>query len=449
MMNTPVYDFIKEYAEKNTVRLHVPGHKGKAGEFCEAFDITEIDGADVLYHETGILAESQKNASAIFGTAKTVYSTEGSSLCIRAMLTLIKMLAVKNGRKPVIAAGRNAHKVFMIASALLDIEVQWIFPENKNSVISADISTGYLESFLDKKSELPTAVYITSPDYLGNLSDIKGLAEVCHKRGVFLAVDNAHGAYLNFLHKNRHPIFLGADICCDSAHKTLPVLTGGAYLHISETAPSEFRENAENAMSIFASTSPSYLILASLDKVNEYLEYGFVQGLSALIERLDTLKKNLISRGYSLIGNEPLKITVATKCYGYKGFELAEILRNNGIECEFYDPDYTVMMFTVNNSEDEISQVEKVLLSLEKKEEISCIFPKNPILSRKLSIKEALFSPSEEIKTEDAVGRILASPSVTCPPAVPIAISGEELNEEAVKCFSYYGIEKINVIKEV
>ena len=93
MMNTPVYDFIKEYAEKNTVRLHVPGHKGKAGEFCEAFDITEIDGADVLYHETGILAESQKNASAIFGTAKTVYSTEGSSLCIRAMLTLIKMLA--------------------------------------------------------------------------------------------------------------------------------------------------------------------------------------------------------------------------------------------------------------------------------------------------------------------------------------------------------------------
>ncbi len=448
-MNTPVYNFIKEYSESNTVRLHVPGHKGKEGELCESFDITEIEGADVLYHETGILCESQKNAASLFGTAKTLYSTEGSSLCIRAMLTLIKMQAIKIGRKPLIAAGRNAHKVFMTASAVLDIDVQWISPRNNSNVVSAEISPAYLEKFLDNQNELPIAVYVTSPDYLGNIADIKALAEVCHKKGVLLAVDNAHGSYLNFLPENTHPIFLGADICCDSAHKTLPVLTGGAYLHISHSSPAEFRENAEKAMSLFASTSPSYLIMASLDKVNAYLENKFSVDLQKLIERLDSLKNILISAGFTLIGNEPLKITFAAKTYGYKGTELAEILRNNGIECEFADPDYTVLMITANNSDEEISKLERVLLSLEKKEPISCIPPEIPSLLRKVSVKEALFYPSEEVKTEMAVGRVLASPSVSCPPAVPIAISGEELNEEAVECFSYYGTEMINVLIEV
>lgn len=448
-MNTPVYDFIKEYSEKNTVRLHVPGHKGKTGELCEAFDITEIEGADVLYHATGILGESQRNASSLFGTAKTVYSAEGSSLCIRGILALIKMLAVKNGRRPVIVAGRNAHKVFMTASAVLDIDVCWISPESSSSVVSAEISASCLENFLEGLEELPVAVYITSPDYLGNTADIKGISEVCHKRGVLLAVDNAHGAYLNFLTENRHPIFLGADICCDSAHKTLPVLTGGAYLHISKNAPADFAENAEKAMSLFASTSPSYLILASLDKVNSYLENGFSEKISALTKRLDMLKKKLISNGFSLLGNEPLKITVEAKAYGYMGHELSDILRNNGIECEFSDPDYVVLMFTPKNTEEEISLFEGVLLSVEKKTEITCSAPVIPALSRKMSIKEALFYPCEDVKTENAKRRILASPTVTCPPAVPIAISGEELNEEALRCFSYYGIEKINVIKEV
>lgn len=447
MMKTPVYSFIKDYSEKNGTRLHVPGHKGKNTGFCEAADITEIEGADVLYHETGILMESQKNAAMVFGTAKSLYSTEGSSLCIRAMLALIKMLAVKNGTKTVIAAGRNAHKVFMTTAALLDIDIRWIFPENKKNVVSADISPEYLEEFLDSQDVLPSAVYVTSPDYLGNTVDINSIAEICHTRGVLLAVDNAHGAYLKFLSECRHPVYLGADICCDSAHKTLPVLTGGAYLHISQKAPDAFKENAERAMSLFASTSPSYLILSSLDKANEFLSGSFAQRLEALADRLDNMKNKLLSAGFELTGDEPLKISVCPKSYGYLGDELADILRNNGIECEFSDPDYIVMMFTVNNSENEISDVENILLSLKKKAELNCTPPQIPVLKTELCMKDALFLPSETIKTEDAVGRILASPSVTCPPAVPIAISGELLNEEAVKSFLYYGIKQINVVK--
>ena len=102
-------------------------------------------------------------------------------------------------------------------------------------------------------------MYVTSPDYLGGMQDVAALAEVCHRYGTLLAVDNAHGAYLRFLRPSRHPLDLGADLCCDSAHKTLSVLTGGAYLHIARTAPTSLAENAKEALALFGSTSPSYL----------------------------------------------------------------------------------------------------------------------------------------------------------------------------------------------
>lgn len=445
-MDTPVFDFVKKYNDSETVRLHVPGHKGRDEALMSYFDITEINGADVLYHETGILGESQKAASVVFGTKKTLYSTEGSSLCIRAMLALVKMFALKNGKKAVIAAGRNAHKVFMTAAALLDIEIEWIYPENRNCLVSADISPAYLDSFLEKCEDMPTAVYITSPDYLGNISDIGGLSEVCKKKGVLLLCDNAHGAYLRFLEKDRHPISLGAHMCCDSAHKTLPVLTGGAYLHISENAPEELCENAKKAMSLFASTSPSYLTLVSLDRFNGECAQKYKKEVADIANRLADLKSTLSCAGYICIGSEPLKLTLATKKYGYRSDVIAEFLRNNGFECEFSDPDYIVMMFTPEITEIEINKLETLLLSVERKESMECAVPTVAPLEKALSVKEALFMPSEDISVSDAVGRILAAPSVSCPPAVPVAICGEVLNEEAISCFMYYGIEKINVV---
>ncbi len=442
-MKTPICDFVKEYAESGKMRLHMPGHKGKNFIGAEKYDITEISGADVLYHSDGIIKQSEMNASELFDTAKTVYSAEGSSLAIRAMLYLARLC----GKKSLIAAGRNAHKVFMTACALLDIEIAWIFPENRENIISCEISPEYLDDFLCGMAEKPSAVYITSPDYLGNIADIKGISVVCKKHGVLLMVDNAHGAYLNFLPENMHPIALGADVCCDSAHKTLPVLTGGAYLHISKNAPKEIYDNAENAMTLFASTSPSYLVLQSLDAANDYLDNGYRESLAEYIKYVDSLKEKLSVAGYELIGTEPMKLTLSPKLYGYTGYELSEILSSNGIECEFSDPDFTVMMFTPENGKGAVDEVRNVLLSIEKKAKITDGAPEMTIPEKVISPRKALLCESEELDIHKCLGRITASTAVTCPPAIPVVVCGEIIDEAAIRLFEYYGVSKIRVVK--
>ena len=281
-MRTPVCDFIRDYIQRNVTRLHMPGHKGLGAPG----DITEVAGADVLYHAQGILRESQENAAALFGTAKTLYSTEGSSLSIRAIVYLLRMYT---GRCPVIAAGRNAHKTFVTAAALLQADVRWLWSAQSTDLLSCTITPGQLDAFLQENTV--DAVYITSPDYLGNVADVSTLAQVCHKHNTLLLVDNAHGAYLRFLQPSRHPIDLGADICCDSAHKTLPVLTGGGYLHIAKEG--FFAQQAEKAMSMFASTSPSYLILESLDACNRYLAEAYAGKLQEFIPLVDALRARL------------------------------------------------------------------------------------------------------------------------------------------------------------
>ena len=254
-MKAPICEFVKKYADSNSTRLHMPGHKGASFLGLENFDITEVEGADALYHARGIINESEENAASIFGSKKTFYSTEGSSHIIRAMMYLAK--SYKNERDGYVLATRNAHQSFISASVLLDFDIKWI-PPRKNGYLSGKASGSEVENALSCVDKLPFAVYITSPDYLGNISDIRSISEACKKYDIPLIVDNAHGAYLKFLQESAHPIDLGATICADSAHKTLPVLTGGAYMHISNNAPKHFYENAKNALALFGSSSPSY-----------------------------------------------------------------------------------------------------------------------------------------------------------------------------------------------
>ena len=442
-MKTPIADFLAQYADSNYIRLHMPGHKGR-GEL-ERTDITEVFGADSLFDADGIIGESERCASDIFD-AHSFYSTEGSSLSIRAMLHLACLHARENGKSPLVLTGRNAHKSFISAAALIGFSVEWLYSKDE-SYLSCHITPSELDEKIASMEQKPTAVYITSPDYLGNVSDIRGISDVCKKHGALLLVDNAHGAYLRFLTPSRHPIDLGADMCADSAHKTLHALTGAGYLHISKNAPKMLCENAKSAMSLFASTSPSYLILSSLDKLNALLDSDYRENLSTKVCKINDLKQNLQDIGYSVLDTEPLKITIFAKSYGYTGAELSELLYRENIVPEFADSDFLVLMPSSDTDDSELDALLSVMSAIPKKEPLCSASPSLTEPVSALSPRDAVFSPCEEIEVDRALGRILAAVTVSCPPAVPILVSGEVVSEEAIEAFKYYGIKKIKVIK--
>ena len=433
-MDTPICDFTARYAQSGTLRLHMPGHKGTGPLGIESLDITEIQGADSLYEASGIIAKSEANASKLFG-CPTFYSTEGASHCIRAMLYLCLLQAKKEGRRPLIAAGRNAHKVLLSAAALLDLDINWMYTD-QGSYLSCPITATQLDRALSEMHKKPVAVYVTSPDYLGNMLDIAPLAEVAHRHGCLLAVDCAHGAYLKFLPESRHPMDLGADLCCSSAHKTLPVLTGGAYLHCSPALCG----NAKNALALFGSTSPSYLILQSLDAANRLLAEDFPAELARTVQSVAELKAHL--SGYCFLGDEPTKLTIQTGSYGYTGTDFAELLRRSGIECEFADPDHVVLMCGPST---DFTRLRAVLSAIPQKPVLSGQAPHFYLPQKVLSIREATLCPNELLPLSQCEGRVLASATVGCPPAVPIAVCGEELDSHIIELFRYYGITQCRV----
>lgn len=445
-MNTPLADFLNAYRDGSALRLHMPGHKGRGGENT-ACDITEISGADSLYEASGILLESERNASEIFG-CHTFFSTEGSSLALRAMLYLACIYATERGERPLIWAARNCHRSFLSAAALLDFDLDWLMPEKTPSYLSCPLSAEEVDARLANAARRPTAVFLTSPDYLGGMQDIRGIAAACHKWGVLLLVDNAHGAYLRFLSPSLHPCDLGADACCDSAHKTLPVLTGGAYLQISKTAPAVFTERAKSALVLFGSTSPSYLILKSLDLVNKTLAEGYPARQAAFLSRLASLKATLARAGYAFYGEEPMKLMVRANAYGYTGKELAALLEERGVMPEFSDPDYLVLMPSPSLTEDDLARLEKTLLAIPKKKKM---LAEPPVLAelpkRAMTPREALFAPSETLPTDACLGRVFASAALGCPPAVPLTVAGEVISENTLEAFAYYGIRECRVVK--
>ena len=442
-MDTPIFDFVQNYIKSNTARLHMPGHKGVSFLGCEAFDITEIKGADELYAPDGIIKKSEENATKLFNTSKTIYSAGGSSQSINAMLYLAYLKADKTNR-PFVLAGRNAHKSFIYALAKLDADVEWIYPPSTDSICSCVVTAKQIEEKLSNFENKPFAVYITSPDYLGGICDIEDISKVCKNYNIPLLVDNAHGSYLKFCECDMHPISLGADMCCDSAHKTLPVLTGGGYLHIASDDRYSFSQNAVNAMAIFGSTSPSYLILQSLDLCNKYIDEKIRDEIKICTTKCDEIKKTMQNKGIPNLADEPLKITADFRGFD---FDFKSYFREYGVEFEYADDDFVVFMLSPQNSDKDFDILKKAFETLEIKKSThaeNVVFEK---AERVLSIRQAVFSEGEEIDVENSLGRICASPTVSCPPAIPIAVSGEKITQNHIELFRKNNIDKINVIK--
>lgn len=440
-MKTPIVDFVKSYNKSGFSRFHMPGHKGKKILGCEKLDITEILGADVLSCASGIINQSEQNATALFDTQGTFYSTEGATLAIKAMLNL----AFKFGQGKTIVATRNCHTAFINACALLDLNVKWIYPETSEHFCCCSITEQKLVDTIKQAKEKPFAVYVTSPDYAGNICDIKTLAKVCKNEHIPLLVDNAHGAYTAFIEPTLHPIKLGATMCVDSAHKTLPVLTGGAYLHIAK-GEEKYCSLAKQSLAVFASTSPSYLTLQSLDYANLYL-YKHTDKYNKLIDKINCLKLELISYGYPILSGEPLKIVINAINIGYSGETIATMLRKFKIEPEMADSQIVVLMLSPFNTDKDLKRLKKALLSIEIKAPLlantTAIAPSN----KAMSIRQALFSKSENIEVDCAEGRVASSTYICCPPGISAIVPGEEITKQTIQLLKEMKTEKINVVK--
>ena len=201
-------------------------------------------------------------------------------------------------------------------------------------------------------------------------------------------------------------------------------------------------------MALFASTSPSWLILQSLDACNARLDADYPARIRETAAALDQVKRQLLKQGWELTGDEPLKLTLCPKSRGYTGTALAEILREKDIICEFSDPDYLVLMMTPENTKEELESLLDLLADLPEHAPIETRAPVTGQRVRVLRPHEVLFRPFGRIPAEESLERILASPGVSCPPAVPIVLCGERIDEKALVLFRYYGIEFCDVVKE-
>ncbi|MCQ2490909.1 MAG: aminotransferase class V-fold PLP-dependent enzyme [Ruminococcus sp.] len=440
-MDTPIYDFLKYYADSGTVRCHMPGHKGREffpDDIAPSLDITEIFGADSLFEADGIIRQSERGMSELYGTADTFYSAGGSTLCIQAMLAAMK----QEGRT--VVAVRNVHRSFLNSAALLGLDVKWVMPDYTDGILSGTICLDDIEHELAKT---PSAcVYLTSPDYTGRMADIRAIAEVCHRYGAPLLADNAHGAHLRFMPEDCHPITLGADMCCDSAHKMLPALTGAAMLH---TSSEKYAEVLRQCMSLFASTSPSYLILASLDLCRRYISEQIRIDTELNITEINKLR-HTFADSIAFADGDPFHITLKAAESGLNGNELAGLLRKGGVECEYADSGLVVLLMSPMSTVGDYVRLTAALdsaLSAAGRCEPHSDGLVLPLPVRAMSIRDAVLAPSEEIPVSEAEGRICAAVKVPCPPAVPIAASGETISRECIDIFRRYGIDTVNVVR--
>lgn len=406
MSGAPLYDLLAQL--KPGLRFHTPGHKGYLGgifkEIANA-DVTELPVTDNLYCPQSVILQAEKSASSYFGSYITVFSAGGATLCIQTALSFFK------GEKVIFE--RNSHVSVFNAAALLGIKPEFIY--NRMSVIPLPVTSEQVKDSLEKNPDAE-AVFITSPNYYGLCADLSEIKKICEKYSVRLVIDNSHGTHLYEIDRISSPQ-RNSDICIDSAHKTLPVLTGGAFLHINFVTDLNF---VKNSMSVFGSTSPSFPVLASLDYAREWLAHGGGESIRRTGESVSDLKRCI---PFEIVESEPLRITVIDANAG----KLAERMLENGIIYEMATPVSVVLLFSPFNTDFDFKTVKKFFMNIDIKPKRPDSVFSFPETKRKVAYLDALFSDYEIVDSEQAVGRIAARNVLPYPPGVPVLLAGEEI----------------------
>ncbi|MFH0702027.1 MAG: aminotransferase class I/II-fold pyridoxal phosphate-dependent enzyme [bacterium] len=452
-------DILKKFSENKPVLFTTPGHlqgykilpeiEDLLGKKVFKADFSEIIGLDNLQNPAGVLLKSQIRASEIYGSKYSYYLVNGSSSGILALM----LSTVKPGEKVLIA--RNIHKSVVNALILSGAEPVWINPEwHSEWNIPIQLDFIKIKKALENNPDIKS-VWLTNPTYEGVITDIASIAELCRKKEILFIVDEAHGALWNFSKKlPTSAIQQGADASVQSLHKTASSLTQGAILHLGKFSRIN-PETLQQCLNIVNTTSPSYVILASIEGAIEYL-YSKQGGktLDNLLENIDIFKQNLSKYKDILFLKKSSEYSIdKTKLFlgikGVSGQDLADILfEKYNIEVELNNDRGILALTGIGTSR---KNLDKLTVSIVKSKKLLKNFDKQAENIASLVNPKVIFTPSQafykkskKINLQSSLGLISKETIVAYPPGIPILIAGEMIQQEHINLLKNY--KQIDII---
>jgi len=417
-----IYTALEKYAQNTLRRFHMPGHGGAIKDgflsAVSAYDVTELNETDNLSCPEGVIKEAENLASQKFGSGATLFSCGGATLCLQAAI----FTALKRRPQARVFCHRRVHKSVLNAFYLMGVQPKWI--------------TDYEGDFSDCD-----ILVFTYTDYYGNIVPYERICEISRKYGIITVADNSHGAHLAFMNKGMlHPVKQDIDFSVDSLHKTLPVLTGGACLNIKDR---DDYDTCRYAMTVFGSTSPSYLIMASVDRALSEVDECIFENTAQVIRGIEKRLGRYFIHDSDSLHRDPLRIVLRCENPG----ELYNLLYKKGIKCEFYDACGVVLIPPYGADEQYFEPLVKALEEYDG----GIYFPtqriKYKIPAVKLSIREALTAPGREITLEEANGKISAREYSLYPPGIPVIVPGEVFDDDIISCLKN-SLNKVQILTE-
>ena len=442
-----LYDKLIEYNKSDYYGFHMPGHKRNEKMFGTrlpyGIDITEIDGFDDLHHAETLIKDQEERAARLYKAEETHFLVNGSTVGI-----LSAILGVTNRGDKILVA-RNCHKSVYNAMELNGLRPIYIYPEyEKDLQINGEVSGEKIEILLNENPDIK-AVMIVSPTYDGVLSDVEKIAQIVHKRGIPLIVDEAHGAHFGF-----HPYFpensnvKGADIVIHSVHKTLPSLTQTALIHINGEIVD--REKVRKYLHMLQSSSPSYILMASIDRCMELLESEGDTLFELYVQRIDVLRTELQGlKHLEILQTEQFdrsKFLISVKKTGITSKKLADILLHTyHLQMEMTGGTYVLAMTALGDTKEGFERLKRALfeidqsLSDERQEDhLPVELPKLPLVCTNEEIERKKCGNEELILWKASIGRISTEYAYVYPPGIPLIVPGEQITQEAIQVLALY-----------